>query len=235
MKNKRLEVPMYFADGFVDGLEKAFPDGSTSHAEITEIKRQATTFLRQSGKKIRKIQELQKAIEDDPTQTPEGKNVNLWKQASKHIDKIQEQSENLPDISGFANHLESELDRTIEDKASDKFGMEARQRIASMDKKERGKFVSTALRNEDYKTSAYVLGAPAFLSGLPDKAHKELKKQYKKTVFKEEMQAVDALKSLDTHLQKGMKSAHKLKRTIHARARLNGALDKSEKTKELMK
>jgi len=53
MKNIKIEVPMYFVDGFVDGLEKAFPKVSSNHDEITSMKLKTTSFLRQSGQKIR--------------------------------------------------------------------------------------------------------------------------------------------------------------------------------------
>jgi len=234
MKNQPIEVPMYFVDGFVDGLEKKFPESSSNHGEISSIKHKTINFLRQSGNKIRKIEETRKAILDDPTQTEQAKAVNTWKYAKDRFNEIEKEAKSLPDLSSFIKDMESGIDDTITDRANTNFAREARQRIAEMSEEDRGKFVSKALSDEDYQTSAYVLGAPAFLSGISDAVHEKLKKRYKKEVFTEEMKALEAMKSLDTHLQKGLKATEKTLRDIHSRAALNDAIDKSANAQKLM-
>ena len=225
---------MYFVDGFVNGLEKKFPKASSNHDEITSMKLKTTSFLRQSGQKIRQIEQARAAIWDDPTQTKEAKAVNTWKYAKKQFSEIQKDVKKLPDLGNFIKDLESEMDGSIAQHADTNFGREARQRIASMDEKERTEFVSKAIRSGDVQTASYVLGAPAFLSGIPDNVHKKLKDNYRNQVFTEEMEAVNALKSLDTHLQKGLKAAEKTISELYGHASRNGAIDKSEKAQKLM-
>lgn len=238
MKNERIETPMYFVDGFAEGTEKQFPDEllmfNEKESEIRTIKEKTISFLKSSGKKIKKVEEARQAIYDDPTLNESAKAVNMYKQAEKRIDEIQEQAENLPDIASYAQNLDSEINSTIEEMANSDFGRETRQRIASMEEKDRATFVSRAIQNENYKVAAYVVGAPSFLSGIPDKAHSELKQKYKKSAFSNEMEALEALGTLHDNVQKGLKATNKLKRNIRAKASLNDAIDKSEKAKQLM-
>jgi len=233
MKKKTIEVPMYFVDGFVDGLEKAFPESSSNHDNITSVKIGTAKFLREAGQKIRKIEEVRLANFDDPTQTPEGSAVNTWKYAKERFSEIDKQAQELPNLKNAIASIEDEIDKTLTETANSPFAMEARQRIASMGDDERGKFVAKTIHNEDPTTSAYVLGAPAFLSGLPEEVHSKLKESYKSQFFSEEMKAIKALHSMDTHLQKGINSLRGLSNEVRGLASANGALEKAEKAEKL--
>ena len=233
MKN-RIETPMYVTPGFVDGLEKQFPEGSSRHDQITNTKRQVTQFLRDAGTSIKQIESVRKANQEDPTQTQSARAVNTFKFAEKQFGKIHKRMESLPSISLVMQDLQSEMDATMAERAKSPFASEARARIASMPEAERASFISKRMQGEDIETAAYALGAPAFLSGLSDEQHKTLKNHYQNTVFSAEMDAMKALDSLNIHTQKAIKSTSQVFSNIEAQAQLKGALDKSERAQKLM-
>ena len=234
MQKQKIELPPYLVDGFVDGLEKAFPEGSANHNEIESAKHKATQFLRDAGKKIRSIEEVRKANLEDPTQSDEAKAVNTWKYAETKFNEIAKQSENLPDLNATIQALEDEMDSAVSNKAKTDFAKEARQRLSNMDEKDRSKFISHAMRNEEFEITAYILGAPAFLSGISQSQHEKLKKWYRNQLFGYEVNALKALESLNVHLNKGLTASNKIMRGLRGHASRNGAIDKSEKAKKLM-
>ena len=234
MKN-RIEIPPYLIDGFVDGLEKAFPEGSALHNEIESAKHKTTQFLRDSGKKIRSIEEVRKANLDDPTQSDEAKAVNTWKFAETKFNEITKQAESLPDLGATIQALEDEMDSAVATTAKTDFAKEARQRLSNMDEKDRANFISHAMRSDDFTITGYILGAPAFLSGISQAQHDKLKQWYRNQLFGNEVNALKALNSLNDHLNKGLKASHKIMRALNTNAGRGGALDKSEKAKRLMK
>ena len=234
MQKQRIEIPPYLVGGFVDGLEKAFPEGSALHNEIESAKHKTTQFLRDAGKKIRSIEEVRKANLDDPTQSDEAKAVNTWRYAETKFNEIAKQVETLPDLRATMQDLESEMDSAVYDKAKTDFAKEARQRLSNMDEKDRAKFISQAMRNDDFEITSYILGAPAFLSGVSQSQHDKLKQWYRNELFGNEVNALKALESLDIHLNKGLTASHKIMRGLNTSASRNGAIDKSERAKRLM-
>ncbi len=230
----RIETPMYVTPGFIDGLEKQFPELSSHHGAITNTKRQVTQFLRDTGQAIKQIEAVRKANAEDPTQTQSARAVNTYKFAEKQFGKIYKRMENLPDISTVMQGIQGEIDGALADTAKNPFASEARARIANMPESERASFISKRMQNNDYSTAAYALGAPAYLSGLSDEQHKTLKNHYQNTVFSQEMEVMKALDSLNIHTEKAIKSTNEVFGNIQAQAQLKGALDKSEKAQKLM-
>ena len=230
----RIEIPMYVTEGFAKGLEKDFPEAASNYGEIINVRNQATQFLKDTGNMIRKVEEVRKANVADPTQTEQAKAVNTWDYATKKAEEIEKRFEKLPDINSTISKITDDIEATLKQGADSSFGREARARIASMPEAERSKFLAEVVQKGDLQTARYVLGAPSFFSGIPDAIHSKIKDQYKSTVFPEEMQAVKALQSLKTHLDKGYKATQQTFRDIHAHASKNGALDKSEKAQKLM-
>lgn len=227
-------MPMYFADGFVTGLEKEFPDGSSYSGTIESPKHRTAQFLRDAGVRIKKIEKVRKANEDDPTQTPESRAVNTFKYAKEQFAEIEKQQKSLPDLPKLMNDISQDMDQIFVEKASTPFAKEARQRLSSLPEAERIKFSNELIKNEDYNTASYILGAPAFLSGIPDDHHKQLKSQFQQRVFPEDMATLKALNSLHTHAEKGKKAVERIFRETKAMASLNDALGKSETAKNLM-
>lgn len=227
----RIEKPMYFADGFVDGLLKKSPDNA--NGDINDAKNRAANFLRKGGKIFDEIEKVRTANQADPTQTPKGRTVSTYKFGQKKLAELDEEYEKLPDLHGMAENLDNSLEKQMRQTASNSFGKEARQRIASMESKDRMQIVSNAIRSDDTHTAQYVLGAPAFLSGLSEQNHDNLKSQFKNRVFKEEMETIEALQNMAVHLEKGKRALEDVSGRMRGQAKVAG-LDKSEKAAELM-
>lgn len=227
----RIEVPMYFVTGFVEGAEKRFPN---AEGDIATATRKTTHFLKSTGSKIKSIEDVRKANMDDPTQTDEAKAVNTWRYAEAKKKEIEETAQTLPDLSKYADGIRKRIDAEIRESADTNFGREARQRLAQMDEAERSKFISNAMSSGDYETPAFALGAPGYLSGLPEKTYTALKERYINDFYPAETELIKSLHSLHDHTQKGMKEYSKLMGKLHASASLGGALEKAEKAKKLM-
>lgn len=227
----RIEVPMHFVKGFVEGAEKRFPN---AEGDIATAKHKITQFLKSTGSKIKSIEDVRRANMEDPTQTDEAKAVNTWQYAKAKKKEIDEIAKTLPDLSNFANGIRKRIDGEIRESADTNFGREARQRLAQMDEGERSNFISKSMSNGDYETPAFALGAPGYLSGLPEKTYTALKERYINDFYPAETELIKSLKSLHDHTQKGMKQYERLMKKLHASASLGGALDKAEKAKKLM-
>ena len=228
---KPIETPMYFAKGFIEGAEKRFPEVD---GDIAKAKRRTTDFLKATGEKIKKLEEVRKANYADPTQSDEAKAVNTWEYAKRKHDEVQKLAETLPDLSQFSDGIQKKINNEMQQVADSDFGREARQRISEMTEKERATFISGRMNNGDYDTPVFALGAPAYLSGLPDQVHAKFKKKYVSDFYPAELNLMESLNSLHDHTQKGLKEYNKLMRKLRADASINGALDKAERAKELM-
>ena len=228
---KPIEIPMYFTDGFIKGAEKRFPE---VEGDIATAKHKTTQFLKSAGDKIRNLEEVRKANFADPTQTDEAKAVNTWRYAKTKQAEVQKEVDTLPDLSTYADGIRKHVDNELREVANSDFGREARQRIASLSDKERGKFVSDMMNSGDYDAPAYILGAPAYLSGISKDQHAKLKERYVSDFYPREKQLVKSLTELHDTTQKGLKEYTRIMRKMKADANINEALSKAEKAKNLM-
>lgn len=208
-KNKSIHPPTFMMGGYREALDKDFPEEIAEDASsINGAKRKAFAALKRSEKLIQNIEQVRQNNITDPTQTEIGAKAATYEYAQKkreEMTKILVAGEEEARI--WQRKLDNEINTEISESAAHgKFANEARSHVKSLSKHDRSSFIRKAIKEKDFETAQYVLGGPAYLSGISKEMHKALREQFKGAKHPQKIQVRDALKRVGDTVGKAYKA-----------------------------
>lgn len=212
MKSKeiRIKSPTMFTPGMSEHYENEKPEELSEFSGAKLSVSSALRVMKENYSLLQRAEEVRVANLKDPTNTKIGAMVKTYTFVKDKVrgplyERTAAAEQGLRDqISEINTRVSRPITKEAE---SGRFGSEARSHVKSLPVTDRVSFVRQAIDKGDYKTAAYVLGAPAYLSGLEEEDIRLLLDSYQRKRYAKEFRVLDYLEKLADNLGKGFIAA----------------------------
>ncbi|MEZ5537586.1 MAG: hypothetical protein R3F02_18455 [Thiolinea sp.] len=150
-----------------------------------------------------KVRDARNKLSLDTTRTKQAQVLHAADLAEKHLTQLHKMFEvNWSRLNTNISSIEKALTEPVREYAGmGVVSSEIRSHFKAMDASERRKAFNKALAAGDERTLKSVLGAPAYLSGLPDEEHEYLTRQYHEQTNPEQSERLELMKQVKAKME----------------------------------